>query len=243
MVLIKVNLNHKKIYIYIYYIYIHTYTCAYTYIYIYIYMHIHLHAHIYIPIETYVFILILRKFNVNNVNHRHDNSNSNSNEHKWSYCLKEILLVVCTFYIFCMDIQRVPNSLFSIWRSKAFLIVSIQLVLNPIFLGLNTIMIQYRDNRVHFTFSKVSFLRRLFDLILDTNVSLGISGDKPRWILNTSAAKTCKFLCCIETELSLFCSSWNVDTLSWYFIVRALSCIEFILLLRRLLWNIQINGQ
>ena len=119
-------------------------------------MHIYLHAHIYIPIETYVFILILRKYNINNVNHRNDNSNSN--EHKWSYCLKEILLVVCTFYIFCMDIQRVPNSLFLIWRSKGSLIVSIQLVLNPIFLGLKTIAIQYRDKQsALYVFQKYRF--------------------------------------------------------------------------------------
>ena len=110
-----------------------------------IYMYIYLHGHIYIAIETYLFILILRTYHINNVNQRNDNSNSN--EHKWSYCLKEILLVVCTFYIFCMDIQRVPNSLFLIWRSKGFLIVSIQLVLNPIFLGLKTITIQYRDKQ------------------------------------------------------------------------------------------------
>ena len=90
-------------------------------------------------------------------------------------------------------------------------------------------------------FSKVSFLRGLCKLVLDTNVSLRISGDKPRWILNISVAKTCKLLWCIETELSLFSSSWNIDVLSWYIIVRALSCIEFILLLRRLLRNIQIN--
>ena len=44
-----------------------------------------------------------------------------------------------------MDIQTVPNSLFLIWKSKGSLIVSIPLVLNPIFLGLKTITIQYRD--------------------------------------------------------------------------------------------------
>ena len=42
---------------------------------------------------------------------------------------------------------------------------------------------------------------------------------------------------------SLFSSYWNVDVLSWYVILRALSCIEFILLLKRLLWNIQTNLQ
>ena len=191
MVLIKVNLNHKK------YIYIHIYTHTYTHAYTYIYMHIYLHAHIYIPIETYVFILILRKYNINNVNHKNDNSNSN--ERKWSYCLKEILLVVCTFYIFCMDIQRVPNSLFLIWRSKGSLIVSIQLVLNPIFLGLKTITIQYCDKQSALYVFQKSFLRRLYELVLVTNVSLRISGDRPWWILNISVAKTCTFLWCIET--------------------------------------------
>ena len=106
----------------------------------------------------HIFILILRKYNINNVNHKNDNSNSN--ERKWSYCLKEILLVVCTFYIFCMDIQRVPNSLFLIWRSKEFLIVSIRLVLNPIFWGLETITIQYRDKQsALYVFQKYRFCK------------------------------------------------------------------------------------
>ena len=44
-----------------------------------------------------------------------------------------------------MDIQRVPNSLFLIWSSQGSLIVSIPLALNPIFFGLKTITVQYRD--------------------------------------------------------------------------------------------------
>ena len=47
----------------------------------------------------------------------------------------------------------------------------------------------------------------------------------------------------IETELSLFSSSWKADVLSWYVIYRVLSCIEFILLWRHLMRNIQIKGQ
>ena len=74
-----------------------------------------------------------------------DHKNDNSDECKWSYCLKEILLVICKFYIICMDIQRVSSSLFLIWRSQDCLIVSISLVLNPIFWNLKTITIQYRD--------------------------------------------------------------------------------------------------
>ena len=212
-------------------------------IFIYIYIYTYTYIHIYIYIYTHIYIYITTKNNSNNVNE--ENNNSNRNECKWSYCLQEILLVVCKFNMICMDIQMVPNSLFLIWRVQGSLIVSISLVLNPMFLGLKAITIHCRDIHTEcvWGFSKVSFLRRLYELVLDTNVSLRISGDKPRWILNISVAKTCKFLWCIETELSLFSSSWNVDVLSWYVILRALSCIEFILLLRRLLWNIQINGQ
>ena len=63
-------------------------------------------------------------------------------------------------------------------------------------------------------FSKVSFFRRLKELV----------GDE--WVLKFSVAKTCKFMWCIETELLLSSSSWNVDVLSWYVILRAFSCRE-----------------
>ena len=42
-------------------------------------------------------------------------------------------------------------------------------------------------------FSEVSFLRRLYEFVLDKNVSLRISGDKPRWILNFSVPKLPRF--------------------------------------------------
>ena len=61
--------------------------------------------------------------------------------------------------------------------------------------------------------------------------------------VNVSDHTALEFLWCIETEFFLFRSSWNVDTLCWYAILSALSCIELILLLRRPLRNIQINGQ
>ena len=125
------------------------------------------------------------------VNHKNDNSNSN--ERKWSYCLKEILHVVCKFYIICMDIQRVPNSLFLIWRSLSDCFNSTgtkSLILGP--KNGNDSVPQYTE--CTWRFSKVPFLRRLYEFVLDTNVSLRISGDKPRWILNISVAKTCKFL-------------------------------------------------
>ena len=92
-------------------------------------------------IYTHTYICLWN--NRNNVNVKNDNSNSN--ERKWLYCLKEFLLVVCKFYIISMDIQRLPNSLFLIWRSQRSLTLSNPLVLNPIFLGLKTITIQNGD--------------------------------------------------------------------------------------------------
>ena len=130
-----------------------------------------------------------------------------------------------------------------------------------------------------FTFFKLQFLRRLYALVLDTNIFSRISEDKPRGTLNISVAKRCTFMWRIETKCSSFSSSWNVDVsvhkkwnfplrispvnltnlpetadlvtftgeilnrklhflrtvLSWYVILRDFSCIEFILLLRRLL--------
>ena len=44
-------------------------------------------------------------------------------------------------------------------------------------------------------------------------------------------------------ELSLPRNFWKDDDLSLYVILNALSCIQFILLLRLRLWNIQTNGQ
>ena len=74
-------------------------------------------------------------------------------------------------------------------------------------------------------FSKASFLRTLYQLVFYTNVSLKISGNKPRWVLNIFVAKTWKFLWCIETELHLFKQFLKYLVLSWYVISRPLSCI------------------
>ena len=75
--------------------------------------------------------------------------------------------------------------------------------------------IDFVEYRVHLISFKILFLRRLYELVFDTNVSLKISGDKTRWIWNIFVAKTCKFLWCIEIELSLFSISWNVDVLNF----------------------------
>ena len=61
--------------------------------------------------------------------------------------------------------------------------------------------------------------------------------------LNISVAIACIFLWWIETEFYFFNRSWNEDDLSPYVILNALSCKEFVLLLRPLLWNIQTKGQ
>ena len=55
-------------------------------------------------------ILVPKNNNINNIN----NKNVNRNESKRSHSPKEILLVVCEFYIISMDIQRLSNSLFLI---------------------------------------------------------------------------------------------------------------------------------
>ena len=181
-------------------------------------------------------ILILPKNKSNNVNHKNDNSNSN--ERKWPYCLREILLVVCKFYIFCMDIQRVPNSLFLIWRSKGSLIVSIPLVLNPIILGLKTITIQNCDIQSPiYGFQKYRFCEDYTNLFLT----------KLFWDFFRQTTANFKHFYCRNFQVSVmywhraalmqqFLKCWRI---SWYVILRALSCIEFILLSRRLLWNIR----
>ena len=138
MLLKKVNPIHI-IYIHIY-SYIYTYTYTYAHIHIYVYIYICIYIYIYMYIYIYIYIYIATRNSSNKVND--ENANSNSNERKWSYCLKEILLVVRKFYIICMDVQRVLNSLFLIWLSQGSLIVSIPLVLNHIFLGPKTIKIQ-----------------------------------------------------------------------------------------------------
>ena len=60
---------------------------------------------------------------------------------------------------------------------------------------------------------------------------------------NISVARACIFLWWIETGLSFFNKSQNEDDLWPHVILNALSCKEFILLLKPLLWNIQIKGQ
>lgn len=89
---------------------------------------IHIHARTHIHIHTDI-----------------NDKNDNSNERKWSKWLKEILVVACTFCTACMDIQTVFNSLFLILTSQGSMTVSIPLVLNLIFLGLETI--QYCDRQ------------------------------------------------------------------------------------------------
>ena len=45
------------------------------------------------------------------------------------------------------------------------------------------------------------------------------------------------------TELSFSSNIWKDDNLPLYVILNALSCIQFMFLLRLGLWNIQTNGQ
>ena len=61
------------------------------------------------------------------------------------------------------------------------------------------------------SFKSIFSAKIIYEVVLNANVSLRISGDESLRILNTSVAKNCKFQCCIDTELSLFSSSLNVD--------------------------------
>ena len=146
-----------------------------------------------------------------------------------------------------MDIQWVPDSLFLIWRNKGSLIVSLPLVLNPIFWGLKTIMIQYRDIQgALYVFQKYRFCEIIWICFGHKYFSYVISYAFWRQTPVDSKHFRCQNLhvsVMYSNRVVFFSSSWNVDVLSWYVILRDLSCIEFILLLRLLLWNIQINGQ
>ena len=154
---------------------IHT---TYTHIHIYIYIHIHLYLYIYIYIYiyilTYIFIL-LPKNKSNNVNHK----NNNSYERKWSYCLKEILFVVCKFYTIFMDIQRFKGNLILYFNLK-------EKRLSDCFnfagtKSLKTITIQYRDigseldvfQKHHFyeDYTNLFWAQMFFLEFLETNLS------------------------------------------------------------------------
>ena len=110
-------------------------------------MYIDTYTHIYIYIYTHIHTCITTKNNSNNVNQKNDNSSWN--ERKWSYCLKEILLLVCL-----LNVLHNPHGhskctqfiIFNLKESRLFVkLVSIPLLLNSIILGLKTITIQYRD--------------------------------------------------------------------------------------------------
>ena len=115
------------------------------------------------------------------------------------------------------------------------------MALNPKFLDPERIGIQCRGKQSELdVFQKCYSYKHYTNLFWAQIFLFRMSGDKPLWIINISVAKAGTFLWCIETELSLFKSRYMILISD---LDRALSWIEFILLLRRLLWNIQINGQ
>ena len=129
-----------------------------------------------------------------------------------------------------MDIQRVLNSLFLIWRSQGSLINSIPLVLDLKFWDLKMITIQYRDIQSALdVFQKYRFCEDYTNLFWTQ-----------MFLLEFLETNLDEFWTYTLPKLASFC---NADVLSWYVILRALLCIQFIFLLRLVLWNIQINGQ
>ena len=83
--------------------------------------------------------------------------------------------------------------------------------------------------------------RRSYGLALGAKSYFIISSAILFLILNISVARACIFLKWIETELPFFNRSWIEDDFSPYVNINALLCKAFILLLRLLLWNIQIK--
>ena len=72
--------------------------------------------------------------------------------------------------------------------------------------------------------------------------SLTSFGDKSLTNLYSSVARTCIFLWCMETELSIAKRSVKEDVLSLYITRKHLSWNLFILLFKVRLWNIHNNG-
>ena len=98
---------------------------------------------------------------------------------------------------------------------------------------------------IEFTLRLVGTLlpRKLQLLFLSTNILFIRGGESPCKNLHVSVARILIFLWCIVAELSFSSKFWKDDDLSLYVILNALLCIQFMLLLRLRLWNIQTNGQ
>ena len=80
-------------------------------------------------------------------------------------------------------------------------------------------------------------------MLFSLKQSLTSFGDKPLTNLYSSVARTCIFLWCTETELSISKRSVKEVVLSLHIIRKHLSCNLFILLFNVRLWNIHGNGQ
>ena len=91
---------------------------------------------------------------------------------------------------------------------------------------------------------KVDLLLMLYTVMLfSLKHSLTSFGDKPLTNFYSSVARTCIFLWCTDTELSISKRSVKEDVLSLHIIRIHLSRNLFILLLNVRLWNIHDNGQ
>ena len=147
------------------------------------------------------------------------------------------------FCIFCMDILPGPIFWFWIWNDREIQILLFHWVLITIFLDLYRTTIQCHAKQNLLSFSETNGYYEVHKNIFGAKIYFIISGAILFLTLNISVARACIFLWWIETELSFFNRFSNGDDLSPYVILNALSCKEFILLLRLLLWNIQTKGQ
>ena len=93
-------------------------------------------------------------------------------------------------------------------------------------------------NLKFFSWLMFKIIMILYKMKIFTNCS-----NSPLFTLNISMASFWRFLLWIINELSLSRSSSKVHWWSLYTILKARSCILFILWLSFLLWNIHINGQ
>ena len=129
-----------------------------------------------------------------------------------------------------------------IWKHWKIQIFLFHWVLYPIFLDLDGTPIQYHGRQNLRFCSSINYYYEGYKDSFKSKKFI-ISGAILFLPSNISVGRTSIFLWGIKTELSFFNRSWNEDDLSPYVILNALSCKEFILLLRSLLWNIQTYEQ
>ena len=148
-------------------------------------------------------------------------------------------------YIACKDNFLVAIFSYHYWRHSVQLTLSAPNIQCPRILALGRKYFRFHEKQIlHLALQNWNyFVNKLWQISRRQNNSLKIGGDILRYTLNISVANICRFLVCIETDLSCSNSSSKDDVLSPYIRRMHLSCNRFILLFIIRLWNIQIRGQ